>query len=581
MGTKRRLIRSITAVTSAALVTACGGFDPADSYDTGQTVGLGKAEQAVGGACLGTNDTNSLVASLAVAIASELGHWDVVSDFYVYNGKLTYMVTGETLCGGPGAVNCPLINALLRLQDDVSSTIPNHSPSHYRATLSSLYNKQKTQLTSLVDKMLNVDQGVFQIRNKNSGKLLAPQGGSTSSGALIQQSDLYNGNTASQWRFVLKGTKQQLKNIKSGLCLDLQTNTTATNTVQRACSTASTQGFRLAQQSAGSFWVKTATGTLAVAGASLSNGAAIQHQSMGSGTNSYFAVEPVGTEPHRDLLETSTAVYTLKVEHSGQYMSVSNNSLDDGVSIAQQPYIISDRRYHWYITSVGAVTNQGVPGQTVYQLINRRTGKCLDTTATAPYKMVQNTCSLAGTQRFLLVPTGDGTQVIYSAHGVTVGVSNGSTASGTQFVEGGSGWQPYNKLTLTPIIAGEPHDLRWSHSTNDGPCGQYDWFDITRPNGTPLKNPADTFVQLIFAGGKESMTGTDVNPYIAQQVSGNQVAIDPTYGLNEGATSTSGACTASCVKVSTTNIAGQCCSCNGVTRSFVRSAFNTSVYACQ
>jgi hypothetical protein len=34
-------------------------------------------------------------------------------------------------------------------------------------------------------------------------------------------------------------------------------------------------------------------------------------------------------------------------------------------------------------------------------------------------------------------------------------------------------------------------------------------------------------VPLIFAGGKQTPTGTDLNPYIAQQVNRSQVAIDP------------------------------------------------------
>jgi hypothetical protein len=42
-----------------------------------------------------------------------------------------------------------------------------------------------------------------------------------------------------------------------------------------------------------------------------------------------------------------------------------------------------------------------------------------------------------------------------------------------------------------------------------------------------LANPASTFVQLIFAGGKTSLNGTDLNPYIAQQVNGSQVAVGP------------------------------------------------------
>lgn len=207
------------------------------------------------------------------------------------------------------------------------------------------------------------------------------------------------------------------------------------------------------------------------------------------------------------------------------------------------------------MTWVGSVALQGRQS-TVYQLINRRTGKCLDLTATAPYKAVQKTCSTAASQQFLFVPTGDGTQVLYTVNGMTLGVQNGSTSSGAQFVEGGNTWQTYNELLLSPILAGEPHRLDWAYSTTDGaPCGQYDWFDIERPNGNPLEDPADTYVQLIFAGGKET--------------------------LNEASRTSTGSCSASCVKVSATSVAGQCCSCNGSTKSFAKSTWNASTFLCQ
>ena len=97
-----------------------------------------------------------------------------------------------------------------------------------------------------------------------------------------------------------------------------------------------------------------------------------------------------------------------------------------------------------------------------------------------------------------------------------------------------------------------------------------------------LADPASTWVQLIFAGGKQSATGTDTNPYIAQQVSGNQVAIDPTYGLDEDSQSSTGACKASCLAVSAArSLAGQCCSCNGVSKVFAKSPLNSITYLCR
>jgi hypothetical protein len=161
-------------------------------------------------------------------------------------------------------------------------------------------------------------------------------------------------------------------------------------------------------------------------------------------------------------------------------------------------------------------------------------------------------------------------------------VQGGSTASGAAVVEGpsGEGWQYYNMITFDPILAIEPHRLTYAKSTANGPCGNYDWYNIAQPNGMAVADPAATFVELIFAGGKKTSTGTDVNPFIAQQVSGNQVAIDPTYGLDaEGVTST-GACAAACVSISRTNLAGSCCSCLGVTKKFSKAAWNPVTFMC-
>jgi hypothetical protein len=150
-----------------------------------------------------------------------------------------------------------------------------------------------------------------------------------------------------------------------------------------------------------------------------------------------------------------------------------------------------------------------------------------------------------------------------------------------RFVQGATTWAPNRQLELTPIAAGEPHVLKYYRTTTDGPCGDYFWYDITRPNGQPLKAPAESFMQLLFAGGKESLSAADTNPYISQLVSGNRVAIDPTYGLNEQGTTTSGACTAACTRVSDVNLAGRCCTCSGVTRSYSRSSWSYNTFICR
>jgi hypothetical protein len=79
---------------------------------------------------------------------------------------------------------------------------------------------------------------------------------------------------------------------------------------------------------------------------------------------------------------------------------------------------------------------------------------------------------------------------------------------------------------------------------------------------------------LIFLGYPENKM---LNFYIRN----GQPSVDPTGGLNEGGTTTSGSCTVACSKFSATNIAGQCCSCDGVNRAFAKSTFSSYMYLCQ
>jgi hypothetical protein len=51
--------------------------------------------------------------------------------------------------------------------------------------------------------------------------------------------------------------------------------------------------------------------------------------------------------------------------------------------------------------------------------------------------------------------------------------------------------------------------------------------------------------------------------------------------LNAGAGSTAGSCTALCTKISSTSIAGACCTCNGVTGKFAANTWSSTTYSCR
>jgi hypothetical protein len=118
----------------------------------------------------------------------------------------------------------------------------------------------------------------------------------------------------------------------------------------------------------------------------------------------------------------------------------------------------------------------------------------------------------------------------------------------------------------------ERHELTLESSTS-GACDTVFTFHATAPNGNALRDPARLASKLIYVGYPE-------NEYLSFRSTSSTVSIDPTYGLNDSGTTTTASCSATCTKLSLTNIAGTCCNCNGVTSTLVRSAFSAAVFLC-
>jgi hypothetical protein len=108
-----------------------------------------------------------------------------------------------------------------------------------------------------------------------------------------------------------------------------------------------------------------------------------------------------------------------------------------------------------------------------------------------------------------------------------------------------------------------------------GACDMNHWFEVRSPLGALLSSAGLSSLQekLVWVDEED-------NSYIKFQVEGSAIAIDPTYGLNETGTTVAGSCTAACTKISSLNVAGQCCSCNG-SRKYARSTWNANTYLCQ
>jgi len=119
----------------------------------------------------------------------------------------------------------------------------------------------------------------------------------------------------------------------------------------------------------------------------------------------------------------------------------------------------------------------------------------------------------------------------------------------------------------------EEHKLTYVKAAAGG-CDTMFTFNVKRTDGTALKYPGQLKQKLQFADW--------TNPYVQfTPLANGDIMVDPTGGLNPDGTTSTGSCAAVCTKVSTSSVAGQCCSCGGVNKTFSQSTFNTNVFLCQ
>jgi hypothetical protein len=119
----------------------------------------------------------------------------------------------------------------------------------------------------------------------------------------------------------------------------------------------------------------------------------------------------------------------------------------------------------------------------------------------------------------------------------------------------------------------EQHKLAFKSSAV-GSCDTVFTYAATNLSGGTLTAPKQLKNKLLFAGGTS-------NPYLSFSSTGTTVSIDPTYGLADMSTTSTGSCSAACIQISSASLTGACCSCNGVSKKFVKASFNASTYLCQ
>jgi hypothetical protein len=118
----------------------------------------------------------------------------------------------------------------------------------------------------------------------------------------------------------------------------------------------------------------------------------------------------------------------------------------------------------------------------------------------------------------------------------------------------------------------EQNVLKYLSATAGG-CDMNFTFSAKGTNGQPLQYINQLKNELKFADS--------ANPYINFTHLGNgNISIDPTYGLDDTGTSSTGSCSAACTKISTTSVAGGCCSCGGLTKKYTKAAWNAATFLC-
>jgi len=130
--------------------------------------------------------------------------------------------------------------------------------------------------------------------------------------------------------------------------------------------------------------------------------------------------------------------------------------------------------------------------------------------------------------------------------------------------------QPSNGGTTNCPV--EEHTLTFQRSEKGG-CDTNYFFLAKKTDGSPLQYPGQLKNKLLWAD--------PVNPYVAFQNVGEVISIDPTYGLNEAGSSSTGSCSTACARISSSNLTGQCCSCNGASRVYSRAFWSSVTYLCK
>ncbi len=180
--------------------------------------------------------------------------------------------------------------------------------------------------------------------------------------------------------------------------------------------------------------------------------------------NSLVQYDFTGADSQRLYLDRSPeGYYKMKFRHSGKCVDVDGPNVSPGTRTHQWD-CSSTTSQEWLFLSERPAAQDYVE----YQLVSRRSGKCLDVSdhgVDNGVRLQQWTCTNEPHQRFRLVPYGGGSYSLVGAQsGRTVTVRDWANWNGAEIIQWDDQWGANQRVILTPSFDGS-YQVRFNHSS--------------------------------------------------------------------------------------------------------------------
>ncbi len=180
--------------------------------------------------------------------------------------------------------------------------------------------------------------------------------------------------------------------------------------------------------------------------------------------NSLVQYDFTGADSQRLYLDRSPeGYYKMKFRHSGKCVDVDGPNVSPGTRTHQWD-CSSTTSQEWLFLSERPAAQDYVE----YQLVSRRSGKCLDVSdhgVDNGVRLQQWACTNEPHQRFRLVPFGGGSYSLVGAQsGRTVTVRDWANWNGAEIIQWDDQWGANQRVILTPSFDGS-YQVRFNHSS--------------------------------------------------------------------------------------------------------------------